>query len=616
MRAERTPLLLLGVLLIPTVAESTTFFVAPDGDDRNGGGLGDPFATIQHGVDVMQPGDSLLLRAGTYREHSIRLWGKQGSEEAWFTLQSYPGEWAVVDAGHPADPVGTNVFESSSAPLHAPVYWRFAHFEVTGAGPAYLGQSYEEIQNLRGAGFHFWPGYHMVFDGMYIHDNYGGGGPNGGAGVKFQNADGTAAHHIVITHCHLKDNGWPGATNGNLANIVLFSDYVDDPTQVDLEQCLSRNEIAYNLVEGCAVGFKHKNAQWLCRNHIGDDMEGKAYGDRIHHNIFLNNTYIGLWVHQDFAQVHHNIVVSSPGGIVAARPPTTIDREPFHAVIYNNLVVESADGGGITSYHGLDPGPSGYQQEPWHPYWYVWNNIIERGQDANGRNDLNILFAWSPYEIDMHTVHVDHDYFYPRERDQDVINVVDNANDFSADEYEAVGWATSLYAQPVTSADPLHPEDSEYKTRPDHVLEAGVTLADGGLGAAHPYLPGVTIPAYVGPCADDACAWVDAVLACAGGVPSAVADRPPVARQTLTARPSIGAPGIRFRLGTPPGQTTRIFITDVNGRRIRALEVDGETTDVFWDGRDLRGRPAAAGVYWARVDQPGTLPALRVVVAR
>jgi hypothetical protein len=251
----------------------------------------------------------------------------------------------------------------------------------------------------------------------------------------------------------------------------------------------------------------------LVRNHIGDDMAAKEWGDRIHHNIFINNPSRGVSVCQDFAQVYNNIIDSSGSGIVVGQPPSSGDREPFHVVVYNNLIVNSSSGGGIANYHGSEERVSTYQEEPWHPFWYVYNNVIEDGCDGNGRNDLNLLFKWSEHSVDMNTVQIDCDYFYPRSRDEKVINIVDDANDYSADEYEANGWATNLYANLKDENDPLHPPDSRYKIRQNHNLTGSTTIADGGIGAPHPYLAGVTLPAYVGPCADDDCVWVDEVLA-------------------------------------------------------------------------------------------------------
>jgi flagellar hook assembly protein FlgD len=50
---------------------------------------------------------------------------------------------------------------------------------------------------------------------------------------------------------------------------------------------------------------------------------------------------------------------------------------------------------------------------------------------------------------------------------------------------------------------------------------------------------------------------------------------------------------------------------DVSGRRVRALfrgEATAGESDYEWDGRDDRGRPAAAGLYFARVQAAGEAP--------
>jgi len=98
------------------------------------------------------------------------------------------------------------------------------------------------------------------------------------AGIKFQNEGGTAVHHVEIPHCHVSDNGWPGATNHNLGNIIFFSDYVQDPADVDIDRLQHSNVIAYNLIENSNTGFKTKSDQQLVRDHTGQDMEAKDRG--------------------------------------------------------------------------------------------------------------------------------------------------------------------------------------------------------------------------------------------------------------------------------------------------------------------------------------------------
>lgn len=76
-------------------ATGTTYYVAPGGHDGDAGGIGTPWATIQHAADTVQPGDTVLVRQGVYNEHvSIT---KSGTSAGYITLASYPGETAVVD---------------------------------------------------------------------------------------------------------------------------------------------------------------------------------------------------------------------------------------------------------------------------------------------------------------------------------------------------------------------------------------------------------------------------------------------------------------------------------------------------------------------------------------
>ncbi|MBW2524348.1 MAG: right-handed parallel beta-helix repeat-containing protein, partial [Deltaproteobacteria bacterium] len=79
---------------IPTTGD---YYVAPSGDDANPGTLAEPFLTIQRGVDAAQPGDVILVRAGTYNERVHIQPSHSGTADAYVTLAAYPGEEAVVD---------------------------------------------------------------------------------------------------------------------------------------------------------------------------------------------------------------------------------------------------------------------------------------------------------------------------------------------------------------------------------------------------------------------------------------------------------------------------------------------------------------------------------------
>src|SRR5262245_39689369 len=44
----------------------TTYYVAPNGTDKNPGTSEQPFATLQKAADTVQPGDTVIVRDGTY----------------------------------------------------------------------------------------------------------------------------------------------------------------------------------------------------------------------------------------------------------------------------------------------------------------------------------------------------------------------------------------------------------------------------------------------------------------------------------------------------------------------------------------------------------------------
>ena len=73
-----------------------SYFVAPGGDDdaNDGRSPSGPFRTIGKAVGVVNPGDVIEVRAGTYTESvTIR---RPGSAGGWITMRSYNGERAVL----------------------------------------------------------------------------------------------------------------------------------------------------------------------------------------------------------------------------------------------------------------------------------------------------------------------------------------------------------------------------------------------------------------------------------------------------------------------------------------------------------------------------------------
>ncbi len=88
------PLLLIAVYC--AAAAGNTYYVATDGSDEEGeGSKAAPWASVQHGINQLRPGDTLHIRAGRYPESlTIR---NAGEPDARITIAAYNDEEVILD---------------------------------------------------------------------------------------------------------------------------------------------------------------------------------------------------------------------------------------------------------------------------------------------------------------------------------------------------------------------------------------------------------------------------------------------------------------------------------------------------------------------------------------
>jgi len=87
---------IMPIITAAGIAFGATYYVATSGDNANSGtAVGQPFKTIQKAADVMQAGDTVLIRGGTYRESIVPPRGG-ASESARITYKAYPGETPII----------------------------------------------------------------------------------------------------------------------------------------------------------------------------------------------------------------------------------------------------------------------------------------------------------------------------------------------------------------------------------------------------------------------------------------------------------------------------------------------------------------------------------------
>jgi hypothetical protein len=470
---------------------------------NNTGRDGNAYCTIQDAIIAVSQGDTIYMRGGTYSEKVAFPANKKGTEKNWNLLQSFPGEWAIID-GSQAQPLGNHAVIRFKDGDHSicPQYWIFRCFEVTGGGkgsPVYG----------TGGGFMFDTGYNLIFEYLYIHDNDGFEGTND-AGIAIKN-EYQAAQNITIRYCYFKNNSCSGG-NGNCANISFFSDYVYIPDRVDIANARKNNEVCYNYIEGSDMGIKNKAPQYLCLDVSGaDSLRYRDLGDRYHHNIIKNFYDQGIAARQDFIQVYNNIVhseVTRNGGISLGSSHYDSDREPFHACVYNNHLIGKGCDLRVEHTDNMVYSP------PLHPYAHIYNNILENiGPEHNGYNDLNIYHTWTSYrgtDIDLSRIFVENNLFIPRTNFDIVINLGPVRNDYTAANWLSAGFSRVLYA--AGSSEEFHKNGDIYKNNGNFSLGNGKNIANGGLGISHPYLKDVFIPSYIGPADPENDGWIDGVL--------------------------------------------------------------------------------------------------------
>jgi len=79
----------------PVVQSLHTYYVSASGSDANAGSIDAPFRSINTALAKATPGDTVLVRSGTYYEKVS--FKQSGRQDKWITLKAYSNERPVID---------------------------------------------------------------------------------------------------------------------------------------------------------------------------------------------------------------------------------------------------------------------------------------------------------------------------------------------------------------------------------------------------------------------------------------------------------------------------------------------------------------------------------------
>lgn len=498
--------------------------------NRNASGAdGNAYRTVSAAVLAMVGGDDIFIRGGTYYERDIYIdASKSGTSSNWSTMQSYPGEWAIINgerkcSGNVYAVIRNGAFVHEGSKTYAK-YWIFERLEITGGGLS--GASVASAAGI------WWNTGPVVVRYCYIHDNLADNADENPAGFN-----GCSQQYAVIEYCYFKNNGSLNQEHGNARNICLTSSTGYSSTPYDENWYVKGNVIRYNLVDAeGAGGIDTKSHQFLTSDRSGSDKTRKAWGDQIHHNIVRNAKYGAIFHQQDFVQIHNNVVVMHSGAGeedwgIATRRMRTDGVDTIGSVVYNNTLINTKAAAIFNGYEG---------QNNTAAIWWVYNNIIDNHVDDWDRNEISIGSELT--SIDISKVHIDRNYFY--RSNNDYIATL-GSSDLTASTFESTFAGTDLYVRRTADTTNLLYVSTSgadaYKTRGTHVMEGTKTIASGGIGGSHPYLDGVTFPTYIGATDPNNSSWVNTVnslsnvnILKAGGDTTYATDTNPPAKPTGT----------------------------------------------------------------------------------
>lgn len=344
-------------------AAPDTFYVDPSGSDSAAGSEGDPWRTLQHAVDSVGPGDTILVRPGTYAGMRIEVSGTAGSP---ITLRPEQPGTVVIDRPGPDNRHDSNVEVETWSGTGAVSWWVIAGVEVKDApnwGIDVRGSSdahshhitiidtrvhHNGLSSVKTGIFFAFTDHARVIGNDSHH--------NGEHGVYLSNS----GDHFVVRGNHLHDNARCGLhMNGDLSQ---GGDGLISHGRID------RNLITGNGVEGCA----------------GINLDGVT-DTRITRNVLLDNHASGIAVfHQDGARCSRRIEILGNTVVQAedGRWALVVQDCPRVTVVGNVLLTRHPWRGVIEM---PDPDP---------PHFHSDHNVVTGRFSVDDGNSVLSLAQW------------------------------------------------------------------------------------------------------------------------------------------------------------------------------------------------------------------------------
>ncbi len=367
---------LLLAVLVSVPAPGATYYVATSGSNANLGTEAQPWRTIQKAAITLIAGDTVYVKAGTYRERVVSR--NSGNRGNYIAYTAYPGDTVTIDGTGIAMGRWDGLFDVTDRS-----YIKISGFRITNSASAgifaydssHITINKNYTYNTFSSGIGIWCGDNIIIDGNEVelacndgpqecitvavtdtfeiknnHVHHGGPGTHGGEGIDVKH--GSSNGKVYQNHVHDIPNRqgiYVDAWDKHTYNIDVFR----------------------NIVHDCATeGFA-----------VASEAGGLLENVIIHNNIAYNNGSVGItiagWGQSAVEHPMKNIKVINNtfynngrddwgGGIIVANPNAE------NVVIRNNIcsqnlsfqiaVEPDVSAANLTVDHNLI---DGYREYPW-----------------------------------------------------------------------------------------------------------------------------------------------------------------------------------------------------------------------------------------------------------
>jgi len=288
--------LILAMLAVVGAENSlaATYYVAKNGNDSNPGTTALPWLTIQKAADTLVAGDTVYIKAGTYKE--VVTPQNSGAPPAqYITYMSYGSDSVILDG-----------------------------------------------ENLRPPGDPRWGGLVQMYGKRYLKFK-------GLRAINSRYAGFLADEHCdhVTFEANSTSGTWSsGISAWNCSNIIIDGNDIRRACQGDgdLQECLTVSntdtfEIKNNHVYDRPVGAVGGGGEGICSKDA--NRNGKIFANHVH-DMALLGIYVDAWgSHEDGIEVYNNIVHDALEGISITDEINTgslTNVRVFNNIVYNNRV--------------------------------------------------------------------------------------------------------------------------------------------------------------------------------------------------------------------------------------------------------------------------------------